>query len=80
MTPGLGSAAQTLGTEPRSRFELPVHIHTHDSPGSWPRMGRLGVPVRMRSTVRRQHPVPRVWGWPRLSSGFRPLAPVLRST
>ena len=42
-------AARTLVTALRERFDLPVHLHTHDTPG-----GQLGDPARRHRRRRRR--------------------------
>ncbi len=48
-------AAHALISALRSRFDLPVHVHTHDTPGgSWPPIWRPGRPAPTRSTAPRR--------------------------
>lgn len=56
------AAAATLVSALKSRFDLPVHVHTHDTPAdSWPPISRRGPPVPMPWTVRpRRSPAPPV--------------------
>ena len=71
-------AARTLVTALRERFDLPVHLHTHDTPG-----GQLGHPARRdRRRGRRRRRRVRVDGRHHLAAGAlgagrgdRPLRP-----
>lgn len=49
------AAATTLVSALKSRFDLPLHVHTHDTPAvSWRRIWRRGRRVRTRWTARRR--------------------------